>query len=50
MVDENVKGKADVKLSVKAKPLAGVTIPQFTIRDVDEEKCKKKFFNKQINK
>jgi len=41
MVDENVKGKADVKLSVRAKPLAGVTIPQFSIRNVDEEKCKK---------
>lgn len=41
MVDENVKGKADVKLSVRAKPLAGVTIPQFTIRNIDEEKCKK---------
>ena len=51
MVDENVKGKADVKLSVRAKPLAGVTIPQFTIRNVDEEKCRlyffiKTFFNK----
>lgn len=44
MVDENVKGKADVRLSLKAKPLAGVTIPQFTIRDVDEEKCKIKIF------
>ena len=42
MVDENVKGKADIKLSVKAVPLAGVTIPKFTIRSVDEEKCKKK--------
>merc|ERR1711957_677397 len=38
MVDENVKGKADVKLSVRAKALAGVTIPQFTIRNVDDEK------------
>ena len=46
MVDENVKGKADVKLSVRAQPLAGVTIPKFTIRNVDEEKCKNiKFFS-----
>jgi hypothetical protein len=41
MVDENVKGKADIKLSVKAKPLAGVTIPQFTIKNIDDEKCKR---------
>lgn len=40
MVDENVKSKADIKLSLRAKPLAGVTIPQFQIRNIDEEKCK----------
>ena len=40
MVDENVKSKADIKLSLRAKPLAGVTIPQFAIRNIDEEKCK----------
>jgi hypothetical protein len=39
MVDENVKSKADVKLTLKTKPLAGVTLPIFGLRNMDEEKC-----------
>ena len=42
-VDENVKSKADVKLTLKTKPVAGVTLPIFGIRNIDEEKCKNLF-------
>ena len=38
MVDENVKSRADVKLTLKTKPVAGVTLPQFGIRNIEEEK------------
>ena len=38
IVDENVKSKADVKLTLKTKPVAGVTLPQFGIRNIEEEK------------
>ena len=38
IVDENVKNKADVRLTLKTKPVAGVTLPQFGLRNVDEEK------------
>ena len=38
MVDENVKSRADVKLTLKTKPVAGVTLPQFGIRDIEKEK------------
>jgi V-type H+-transporting ATPase subunit D len=37
-VDENVKTRADVKLTLKTKPVAGVTLPQFGLRNVEEEK------------
>jgi hypothetical protein len=43
MVDENVKSKSDVKLTLKTKPVAGVTLPIFGLRNMDEEKCKLKF-------
>ena len=38
MVDENVKSRADVKLTLKTKPVAGVTLPQFGLRNIEEEK------------
>ena len=38
MVDEKCKNKADVKLALKTKPVAGVTLPQFGLRNIDEEK------------
>ena len=38
IVDENVKNRADVKLTLKTKPVAGVTLPQFGLRNMDEEK------------
>jgi V-type H+-transporting ATPase subunit D len=38
IVDENVKTRADVKLTLKTKPVAGVTLPQFGLRNIDEEK------------
>ena len=38
IVDENVKNRADVKLTLKTKPVAGVTLPQFGLRNIDEEK------------
>ena len=38
IVDENVKTRADVKLTLKTKPVAGVTLPQFGLRNMDEEK------------
>lgn len=39
MVDENVKNKSDVKLTLKTKPVAGVTLPIFGLRNINEEKC-----------
>jgi len=39
MVDENVKNRSNVKLSLKTKNVAGVTIPQFSLRNIEEEKC-----------
>jgi hypothetical protein len=39
IVDENVKQKADIRLTLKTKPVAGVTIPIFGVRNMDEEKC-----------
>jgi V-type H+-transporting ATPase subunit D len=39
IVDENVKSKADVKLTLRTKPVAGVTLPIFGLRNIDEEKC-----------
>ena len=44
IVDENVKNRSDVKLTLKTKNVAGVTLPQFGLRNVDEEKCKIYFF------
>ena len=38
IVDENVRSRADVKLTLKTKPVAGVTLPQFGIRNIEEEK------------
>ena len=38
IVDENVRGKADVKLTLKTKPVAGVTLPVFGLRNMEEEK------------
>ena len=38
MVDENVKSRADVKLTLKTKEEAVVTLPQFGIRNIEEEK------------
>ena len=38
IVDENVKARADVKLTLKTKPVAGVILPQFGLRNIDEEK------------
>ena len=38
IVDENVKNRADIRLTLKTKPIAGVTLPQFGLRDMDEEK------------
>ena len=38
IVDENVRSRADVKLTIKTKPVAGVTLPQFGIRNIEEEK------------
>ena len=38
IVDENVKTRADVKLTLKTKPVAGVTLPQFGLRNMAEEK------------
>jgi len=32
-----------VKLTLRTKNVAGVTIPQFGLRNVDEEKCKHKY-------
>ncbi len=37
-MDENVKAKADVKLTLRTKPIAGVTLPIFGLRNIDEEK------------
>ena len=38
IVDENVRSRADVKWTLKTKPVAGVTLPQFGIRNIEEEK------------
>ena len=38
IVDENVKGRAEVRLTLKTKPIAGVTLPQFGLRNMGEEK------------
>lgn len=38
IVDESVKNRADVKLTLKTKPVAGVTLPQFGLRNLEEEK------------
>ncbi len=38
MVDENVKAHSEIKLTLKTKPVAGVTLPQFGIRDIEKEK------------
>ena len=38
IVDENVRSRADVKLTLRTKPVAGVTLPQFGIRNIEEEK------------
>lgn len=38
VVDENVETRASIKLTLKTKPLAGVTLPQFGLRNLDEEK------------
>ena len=38
IVDENVKTRSDVRLTLKTKPVAGVTLPQFGLRNMDEEK------------
>lgn len=38
IVDENVKSRAEVKLTLKTKPVAGVTLPQFGIRNIEEER------------
>ena len=38
IVDENVKNRADVKLTLKTKPVAGVTLPVFGLRNMEEEK------------
>ena len=38
ILDENVRTKADIKLTLKTKPIAGVTLPQFGIRNMEEEK------------
>lgn len=36
IVDENIKNRADVKITLKTKPVAGVTLPQFGLRKTDE--------------
>ena len=41
IVDENVRNRADVKLTLKTKPVAGVTLPVFGLRNVEEEKYEK---------
>ena len=38
IVDENVRSRADVRLTLKTKPVAGVTLPQFGIKNIEEEK------------
>ena len=38
ILDENVRTKADVRLALSTKPVAGVTLPQFRIRNKEEEK------------
>ena len=38
IVDENVRSRAEAKLTLKTKPVAGVTLPQFGIRNIEEEK------------
>lgn len=38
ILDENVRTRADIKLTLKTKPVAGVTLPQFGIRNMEEEK------------
>lgn len=37
-VDENVKPKSDIKLSLKTKNHAGVVCPEFALRNMDDEK------------
>lgn len=37
-IDENVKNKSEIKLSLKTKNTAGVTTPQFELRNVEAEK------------
>ncbi len=41
-----MKSKSDVKLTLKTKPIAGVTLPIFGLRNIDEEKCI--WFNNKI--
>eukprot|EP00340_Litonotus_pictus_P001669 CAMPEP_0170516074 /NCGR_PEP_ID=MMETSP0209-20121228/2413_1 /TAXON_ID=665100 ORGANISM="Litonotus pictus, Strain P1" /NCGR_SAMPLE_ID=MMETSP0209 /ASSEMBLY_ACC=CAM_ASM_000301 /LENGTH=240 /DNA_ID=CAMNT_0010800847 /DNA_START=25 /DNA_END=747 /DNA_ORIENTATION=+ len=37
-VEENVKSKSDIKLSLKTKNHAGVICPEFSLRNMDDEK------------
>jgi hypothetical protein len=39
IVNENVKAKSDVKLTLKTKAVAGVTLPIFGLRNIEKEKC-----------
>ncbi len=37
-VEENVKTKTDIKLSLRSKNTAGVVCPEFSLRNIDEER------------
>jgi len=40
IVDENVKGRSEVRLTVEPKNVSGVVVPDLEIRNLEDDKCK----------